>query len=252
MLTGDRSKPPEFPETGINASTLTVTSVQPAVGPFAGGNRVVVRGSGFTDESLVFFDGRMVQPAQTLRTDNNSLQVVVPAGRVGNVDVRVAVGDESATLEDAYSYSPLLLEPINGSIAGGTSVAITVNGADFDSGVRVEFAGAACTDLEVVSPNQVRCKTPKGAVGMADVAAYWPEDTERARLEAPDGFEYLDLTDTDRGGLSGGEIERHAQHHRRRAEQRLRGARRVRADRRRCRRPSSRADRREGTDHVLG
>jgi IPT/TIG domain len=198
---------PNFPQTGINTGDVTVTSVQPEAGPFAGGNIVVVRGSGFTDDALVYFDGHLVQPADTVKLDGNSLQVVVPAGRVGTVSVEVEIQGERTTLEDAYSYSPLLLEPTRGSIAGGTSVTITLRGARFDSLVKVEFADSECRDLEVITPNQVRCKAPPGKAGAADVVAYWPDDDDKPRLIAEDAYEYVDLADTDRGGLSGGPIE---------------------------------------------
>jgi hypothetical protein len=198
---------PTFPETGINAKALTVTAILPSSGPFAGGNLAVVRGSGFTDDSLVFIGGNMVQPAETQLQDRNSLRVIVPAGVVGPADVAVQVGDEEAVREDAYVYNPLLIEPISGSIAGGTSVLITLSGATFDDEVQVEFGGNACTDMRVVAPHQVRCKTPAGEVGATDVRAFWPDASERGDYGAQDAFEYLDLTDTDHGGLSGGPID---------------------------------------------
>jgi hypothetical protein len=200
-------EPPTFPQTGINATTLTLTGVQPASGPFAGGNQVVVRGSGFTDQALVFFGGSMVQPAATQLRDRNSLIVIVPAGRVGPADVTVQVGDQEVTEEDAYTYAPLLLEPVSGSVAGGTSVLVTVDGARFDASTEVRFDGAPCTELRVITPTQVRCKTPPGDVGDADVEASWPAQEDRPALLARDAFEYIDLTDTDRGGLSGGPVD---------------------------------------------
>jgi hypothetical protein len=196
-----------FPTTGINASTLTVTGVEPATGPFAGGNQVVVRGSGFTTDALVFFGDQMAQPSSTVLQDRNSLLVLVPAGQPSTVDVRVQLLTGEATRSNAYTYNPLLLEPMSGSIAGGTSVLLTVDGAGFDDAVTVELGGQSCTDLRVITPNQLRCKTPPGAVGLTDVVASWPMGDGRAPLAAKNAFEYLDLTDTDHGGLSGGPID---------------------------------------------
>lgn len=198
---------PSFPDTGINARTLTVTGIVPSSGPFAGGNQAVVRGSGFTADALVFIDGNMVQPADTVLRDRNSLAVIIPAGRIGAADVRVEVGDEHAEKPGAYTYTPLLLEPESGSIAGGTSVLLTLGRGEFEDGVRVEFDGARCSELRVVTPHQVRCKTPAGSVGSADVRVSFPEQPEREVLLARRAFEYLDLTDTDQGGLSGGPID---------------------------------------------
>jgi hypothetical protein len=203
----NKDGPPIFPQTGINATTVTVTGVRPPSGPFAGGNQVLVRGSGFTEDALVFVDGHMVQPAETLMQDRNSLLIVVPAGRSGSADVRVVVGDQEATSADAYLYNPLFVEPSTGSIAGGTSVLISTETALFADEAQVEFAGAACTDLRVVTPSQIRCKSPPGSNGLADVSVRASSAIDAPPLVASEAFEYLDLTDTDRGGISGGPID---------------------------------------------
>ena len=204
--TGITKPPGKLPETGANATTLTVTGMKPASGPFTGGNSVVVRGSGFTSDALVFIGGNMVQPVSTTLEDRNSLRVVVPAGRVGLADVTVQIGTDEATKAAAYTYQPILIEPRTGSIAGGTSVLLTVVGARLDAGARVTFDGESCTEIRIVTPSQLRCKTPASNVGLADVKVDWPAANKRATLDAADAFEYLDLTDTDRGGLSGGPI----------------------------------------------
>ena len=64
--------------------------------------------------------------------------------------------------EDAYTYNALLLEPASGSIAGGTSVVLTLASAGFADGMRIEFGGNRCTDLRLITPSQLRCKTPAG------------------------------------------------------------------------------------------
>jgi hypothetical protein len=203
---------PTFPTTGVNATTLTVTGIKPATGPFLGGNQALVRGSGFTEDALVFIGDRMVQPRDTVLQDRNSLVIVVPAGDPGPADVRVEIKDEEgevveATREGAYSYNRMQLEPTEGSTAGGTSVLITLDGAVLDADASVVFGDQACTGVRVISPSQVRCKTPAGGVGNTDVVVSWPEDPARSEIRASDAFEYIDLTDTDQGGLGGGPIE---------------------------------------------
>lgn len=197
---------PTFPDTGINATTLTVTGIEPASGPFAGGNLAVIRGSGFTADAIAFIGGNMVQPANTQMVDRNSLQVVVPAGNPGTADVSVMIGPSQATKAGAYTYNPLLIEPASGSVAGNTSILITSDGADFDADTEVTVGGQACSGLVLVTPSQVRCRTPAGNAGQVDVSASWPMDPSRAELLAKDAFEYVDLTDTDHGGLDGGPI----------------------------------------------
>lgn len=186
---------------------LTVTGISPDSGPFSGGNAAVVRGSGFTDEALVKVGGRLVQPADTLRIDRNSLSIVLPAGDVGSADVTVIEGDEEATRPDAYLYNPLLIEPIEGSVAGGTSVVITARGATFAAGVTVEFGDAECTDVRLITPSSLRCKTPAGSIGQVDVTVRIEGQGDIPTLVARDAFEYLDFTNATTGGLSGGPIE---------------------------------------------
>jgi hypothetical protein len=204
--TSDAPKPPAFPETGIGAATLTVTGIAPDHGPFVGGNVAVVRGSAFTERALVYVGGRLVQPSDTQLVDPNSLSVVVPAGPVGPADVTVDIDGEVATREDAYTYNALHLDPTSGSIAGGTSVLVTVAGAPFGDDLTIEFGGEPCTDLRLVTPRQARCKSPRGALGYVDVVASWSE-LEGEPLAARKAFEYLDLTDTARGGFGGGPID---------------------------------------------
>lgn len=198
---------PTFPASGVNAKTLTVTGIKPATGPFLGDNFAIVRGSGFTEDALVFIGDRMVQPRDTILRDSNSLSIVVPAGEPGPADVRVEIGGESVTREGAYTYNRMMLEPTTGSTAGGTSVLITLDGAVLDSDAVVSFGDQPCTGVRVISPSQLRCKTPPGDAGATDVSVAWPADTSRPEIRALDAFEFIDLTDTDQGGLGGGPIQ---------------------------------------------
>lgn len=195
-----------LPDLGGRAG-LTVTGIEPKTGPFSGGNAAVVRGSGFTEDSLVLVGGRLVQPADTVRIDRSSLSIVVPAGDVGPADVTVRIGDDEATRQDAYAYNPLLIEPTEGSVAGGTSVVITARGATFGAGVTVTFDDDECTDVRLITPSSLRCKTPRGSVGTADVVVRIADEGDVPSLVARDAFEYIDFTSTTTGGLSGGPID---------------------------------------------
>lgn len=197
---------PQFPRTGINTTALAVTSVVPSYGPFSGGNTVRVRGSGFTDEARVQVGGRGVQPNETRLLDANTLEIVVPAGEVGPADVSVELDDDEVMLADGYSYNALLIEPDSGSEAGGTRVQITVVGVELDEAVQVRVGGEPCTELVLVTPHKLACKTPRGEQGRVDVEAYWP-DAGRPSVVAQSAFEYLDTADLSRGGLGGGPIE---------------------------------------------
>ncbi|HEX7481004.1 MAG TPA: IPT/TIG domain-containing protein [Polyangiales bacterium] len=204
--TGDDAGQPDLPITGIDSTQLAVTGVEPSSGPFSGGNSVVVRGSGFTAAAAVRIAGQLVQASDVKLDGKGRLLVVVPAGNPGAADVSVTQGKTTATLRHGYSYNALLVDPLKGSIAGGTLVELTVSGATFEAGVQVAFDGQPCTSLSVLTPKRVRCATPPHALGLVDVQASWPK-ARQPMLVAKAAFEYIETSDADRGGLSGGPFE---------------------------------------------
>ncbi len=196
----------EFPDTGIGDNTLLALNVVPNHGPFIGGNRVVVRGTGFTEDSVVLFGGRMVQPADTELIDSRRLAVVVPAGSVGDADVTVRVGDEEAVLPDGYTFDPFYVDPERGSVSGGTfvnvvSADVDEGGVGFEEGDTIVFGRMQCSDVMVVSPTRATCRTPPFTAGTVDVTIH--RDDEDLGTIA-DGFTYYDSTDPFAGGLGGG------------------------------------------------
>ena len=83
----------------------------PGGGSASGGTRVFVRGRGFTPESVVRFDGELVDDVEFL--GSGLLRVTVPAfggGPIGPTGVAVDVSVETAAggdvLEDGYVYLP--------------------------------------------------------------------------------------------------------------------------------------------------
>ena len=188
------------PDSGLPTTDLRVFRVTPNHGPFVGGNMALIRGEGFdaADEIVVRFGGTMVNPLFLARVDAARIEVVVPAGVPGPVDVEVSVGDDTASLPDGYTYDQLYIEPTRGSAGGGTLVRITGNGAGFSEGDEVHFDRWPCTDVVVVSENVIECFAPPGVVGPVDVTVRQTDGTETTIV---DGFEYYDTTGD---GLSGG------------------------------------------------
>lgn len=189
---------------GISRNGLALSRVTPDHGPFVGGNQVVLRGSGFTDESLVTFGGLAVQPADHRLIDPRRLAVVVPAGEPGPVDVTVTVGSDTVTLEDGYTYDAIHVDPSSGSVSGGTFVTIVGTGTSFQVGDEVLFGRTACEDVEVVSETRINCRTPPMAAGSVDVTVASP-DASRSN-SAPDAYTYYNSSDPFAGGLGGGPI----------------------------------------------
>jgi uncharacterized protein YkwD len=69
-------------------------------------------------------------------------------------------------------YGLTSVVPDRGFPAGGD--AVTVNGTDFRAGVVVEFGGLTATNVVVVSPNTLTCRTPAHAAGPVDVTVAIP------------------------------------------------------------------------------
>lgn len=189
---------------GIGRSGLELARLVPNHGPFVGGNTVILRGNGFTDEAQVSFGELMVQPADHRLIDPRRLAVVVPAGDPGTVDVTITVGDDTVTLEDGYTYESIHVDPSSGSISGGTFVTIIGNGVSFQAGDRVIFGRTPCENVEIVSETRINCRTPPMAAGSVDVTV--ASDDGTGTVTAPDAFTYFDSSDPVSGGLGGGPL----------------------------------------------
>jgi len=95
----------------VTCVAVDVASVAPRRGPFAGGTSVTIRGTGFSPESRVFFDG---VPASSVQYRSESKLVAVspalaagPSRRLGKlVDVTVTDLATESTLADSFAYSP--------------------------------------------------------------------------------------------------------------------------------------------------
>ena len=195
---------PAFTESGITRSDLAIDRVVPNHGSFMGGNVAILRGAGFTGDANVSFGTHAVQPADHTLIDPRRLQVVVPAGEVGITDVTITVGDATFTLPDAYTYDALSVDPTSGAISGNTFVTILGSGTAFVPGDRVLLGRSECTDVEVLSPNRITCRTPPMAAGTVDVTVVRASDD--SETVAVDAFSYYDSSDPNGGGLGGGPI----------------------------------------------
>lgn len=191
-----------FPDTGIGFSELQILRLVPDHGPFIGGNVSILRGAGFTAEAQVTFGTHQVQGADHTLIDTRRLQVVVPAGDVGVVDVTIQAGDHTFTLAHGYTYDALSVDPNRGSVAGGTFVNIVGSGTAFATGDTVLFGRTPCTDVIVVSPERITCHAPQTSAGTVDVTVVSGADgSEDTAVQA---YSYYDSSDPVSGGLGGG------------------------------------------------
>jgi hypothetical protein len=143
----------------------TVTRVEPAEGPEAGGTSVTIKGSNLSGGSVKF--GANVGTGVSCGASECS--ATSPAGK-GTVDVSVTtVGGTSATGEpDRFTYVPVpvvsKVEPAEGPETGGTPV--TIKGSNL-SGGSVKF-GASPASGVACSPTECSAAAPAGK-GTVDV-----------------------------------------------------------------------------------
>jgi len=82
----------------------TITKLGPPHGEAKGGTTVKIKGTGFTEQSEVFFGG---VPAESVTVKNaTQLIVVSPPGSVGPVEVKVTTeaGSSESTPADVFTY----------------------------------------------------------------------------------------------------------------------------------------------------
>ncbi|WP_051020939.1 IPT/TIG domain-containing protein, partial [Nocardia araoensis] len=137
----------------------TITSITPTSGPTAGGNSVVITGTGFTGPLTVRFGS-----TATLFTINSPTQItaVAPAG-TGTVQVTVT-GSGGTSNGVAYTYAavPTLtsIAPSSGPVTGGTTVVLT--GTNLTGATAVNFGGTPATSFTVNSATQITAVAPAG------------------------------------------------------------------------------------------
>ncbi|MBL7664725.1 MAG: IPT/TIG domain-containing protein [Bacteriovoracaceae bacterium] len=174
--------------TGVGLYTYqaapTVTSVSPNIGPLAGAQAVTVTGTGFIAGATVAFTGNactgitVVSPTQITCT--------TPAHTAGFKNIVVTNTDgQLGVLASGYNYvaAPTVTSvlPVGGNTAGGT--AVTITGTGFLTGATVDFGGAGCTGVTVVSATSITCTTAAHAAGAVAITVT-NTDTQNGNLAA--------------------------------------------------------------------
>lgn len=193
------------PDAGADAGRVavpTLVAVTPSHGSFLGGTEVTLRGTNFSESTIVRFGDAMVQPRYTRFVDRNRIVVLTPAGRPGAVDVGVEEAGRRGTLPMAYTYDAVYLDPQQGPTTGGARVTIHGSGTRFADGMEVRFDDLPCTMLQVTSPELASCLTPAHPDGRVAVTVRSGEQT----VTLEDAYLYSDTVDDVGGGLGGGAL----------------------------------------------
>ena len=165
----------------------TVSAVNPASGPVAGGTSVTITGTNLTGAALVHF-GTSAATSLTV-VSGTEITATSPAGSAGTVDVTVTTpsGTSATSSSDQFAYeaspppppvgAPTVtgISPSSGPASGGTSVTIT--GTNLTGATSVDFGTGAATSFAVVSDTKITAISPAGIAGTLDVRVTTPAGT---------------------------------------------------------------------------
>lgn len=165
------------------------TSIYPESGAVSGGNRVQIRGVGFTPVGglhVKFWEADGIN----CQVDERGTQVTVtsPAGAAGDVFCSVANSDGSSAAKP-FEYVSLSLAtstPESGPAMGGTLIGITGYGIAQNPTVLV--GGVPATNVAVEGSSRIVCKIPPHALGKVDVQVINPNNDAAGFAQA---FEYV-------------------------------------------------------------
>jgi RHS repeat-associated protein len=170
-------------------SAPVITKVSPGAGPKAGGTKVTVTGTGFTDASAVMFGSK--QATTFTVASATSISATSPGGS-GTVNITVTTpgGTSSQITADHFSYLPApavtKINPSSGPKAGGTKV--TVTGTGFTDASAVKFGSKQATTFTVASATSISATSPGGS-GTVNITVTTPGGTS-SQITA-DHFSYL-------------------------------------------------------------
>jgi len=146
---------------GTTTQPPTVTSIDPAIGPIAGGNTVTISGTNLQLPVTVTFNG--VNSLNYQSINSNTITATVPAGTAaGAVSVVVTTASGSNPANSLYTYAggPTVtsISPSSGRISGGTTVTIT--GTGLTGTTSVTFSGVNAQSFTVVNDTTITAVTP--------------------------------------------------------------------------------------------
>lgn len=187
----------------VNLDPYALLGIQPNHGPFSGGQLAILRGNGFTPEARVWIGGEELPKQNVQPVDSKRLQIVIPAGSPGPVDVATQNGDATEsrrTLVRGYTFDTFVVSPDLGPTAGGTEVRLQGKGTAWNDTTQVYVDAKPCSSVRAVSAEELVCVTPPGSTGAKPVSV---QTSDGVAVDVVDAFAYSDSKTNFRGGLSG-------------------------------------------------
>jgi hypothetical protein len=151
--------------------------IEPAHGPFRGGQLALIRGNGFSSQVRVWFGDVEVPADQLAPTRSDRVQVTVPAGTPGSVALTTQIGADTSTrrvLNQAYLYDAFYAEPEQGPMSGGSVITLHGLGTSWDATTSVGIDQQACEVIEVRGApggaQELDCRAPASTEGRKTIA----------------------------------------------------------------------------------
>jgi hypothetical protein len=189
----------ELPPTDPHA----LLGVDPPHGPWSGGQLVIVRGNGFSSKARIWFGTDEVLAESVVPVDAERVQVLVPPGKAGAVDITAQNGDDETTkrtLIGGYEYDSFYAQPASGPTSGGTIIKLFGQSTKWDSDTEVQIDLVPCIDIVVASETELSCKTPVGTPGTKPIRV---KTADGVVVDVLDAFTYGNSDNGYKGGLSG-------------------------------------------------
>lgn len=201
----DGTPPPAPP--APDASPHALLAVAPSHGPFSGGTIVNLRGNGFTSNVRVWFGDEELPQESVIALSPERVQVVTPPGAAGSVDIVAQNGKDTSTrvvIEEGFIYDAFYADPPSGPTDGGTLIHLYGHGTEWDEETRVTIDREPCEVVDVVSEEELVCRTPAGAAGARTVRV---TTEDGVAVDVLDAFSYADTTNGYEGGFSGNALD---------------------------------------------
>ncbi len=196
----------------VGESLLRLEKASPPRGLGAGGETVVLSGSGFVERIArgerisVFFGSNPAIGARVI--DDSTIYLAAPPGSLGVVDISLRTASAEVVCEGCYRYLEpseiLSIEPAEGSIHGGD--AVVLRGSGLRAGMIVTFGGRAALAVSDGGDGSLVLIAPPGdREGPVDVRGFDEDGAAFVRK----GFTYveslrIDSIDPPGGPMAGG------------------------------------------------
>jgi plastocyanin len=145
----------------VTSSAPVVTGVAPDAGSIAGGNTVLVNGSGFVSGASVKFGS--ASSASVTFVSPEQLKALAPAHASGVVGITVTTpgGTSVATNNDLYAYGPPASSSFTPS-SGITGSTVTITGTNYVPRMTVKFGTLTSPRVTFVSTTELHAVVPNG------------------------------------------------------------------------------------------